>query len=255
MLLHKKEIKDHPPTGQAIPKSSFSNNFFTYIERVTGKRSIIGFIFLGTILLLFEGIPTIFGFIVRGRVYKVILGRIGKSCLVGKNVRLAISSRIFLGDRVVIGEYCYIDPKSIHSKIILGNDVYISRLCRLTSGSSENSIGEVLIGDSVHIGQNCFFDGTGKLMVGKDSVLGPNVSLLTANHEFKDPTIPIRFQGAIAKTITIEEDVWVGANVIVLGSVTIGKGAVIGAGSVVTKNIPPYSIVVGNPAKIVGKRG
>jgi acetyltransferase-like isoleucine patch superfamily enzyme len=254
MLLHKKEIIDHPPTGQAIPKSTFFNKFLTYIERAAGKRSILSFIFQGIILTLFGGIPTIFGSIMRGKVYKFILGKNGKSCLVGKSVRFAIPSRIFFGDRVVIGEYCYIDPKSIRSKIIFGNDVYVSRLCRLTGGSSKDYTGEVLIGDSVHIGQSCFFDGTGKLRVGKDSVLGPNVSLLTANHEFKDPSIPIRYQGAVAKTINVEEDVWLGAHVIVLGEVTIGKGSVIGAGSVVTKDIPPYSIAVGNPARVVGKR-
>lgn len=245
----------HPPTGQAIPKGGFFDKFMKYIERVTGKRSISYFTFQGTVLTLFGWIPTIFGSILRAIVYRVILGKIGKSCLIEKNVRLAIPSQIFLGDRVFIGEYSYLDPKSIRTKIVLGNDVYISRLCRLSTGSSEDYIGEVVIGDSVHIGQNCFIDGTGKLKIGKDSVLGPNVVFLTGNHEFKNPNMPIRLQGGIPMPIVIEEDVWLGANMIVLGDVTIGKGSVIGAGSVVTKDIPPYSVAVGVPAKVIGKRG
>ena len=249
------KTKYHPPTGQAIPKGSFFNKFLKYIERVTGKRSIFGFIFQGTILTLFGGLPTIFGSALRAMVYRFILGKIGKSCLIEKNVRLAIPSRIFLGDRVFIGEYSYLNQKTIHTKIILGDDVYISRLCRLSCGSSEDYIGAVLIEDSVSVGQNCFIDGGGKLKIGKDSVLGPNVVFFSGNHEFKDPTIPIRFQGGIPKPIVIEEDVWLGANVIVLGDVTIGKGSVIGAGSVVTKYVPPYSIAVGVPAKVIGKRG
>jgi len=245
----------HPPTGQAIPKGSFFYKFLKYVERVTGKRSISNFIFQGTILTIFGGIPTIFGSILRPMVYRVILGKIDKSCLIEKNVRLAIPSRIFLGNRVFIGEYSYLDPKSNRTKIMLGNDVYISRLCRLSSGSSEDYIGKIVIEDSVHVGQNCFIDGTGKLKIGKDSLLGPNVAILSADHEFKNPTVPIRLQGAIPKAIVIEEDVWLGANVIVLGDVTIGKGSVIGAGSVVTKDVPSYSIAVGVPAKVIGKRG
>ena len=245
----------HPPTGQAIPKGSLFDKFLKYAERVTGKRSIFRFIFQGTILTLFGWIPTIVGSILRPMMYRVILGKIGKGCLIEKNVRLAIPSRLFLGDRVFIGEYSYLDPKSIRTKIVLGSDVYISRLCRLSSGSSEDYIGEVIIEDSVHVGQNCFIDGTGKLKISKDSVLGPNVVFLTGNHEFKNPTVPIRFQGGIPKPIVIEEDVWLGANVIVLGAVTIGKGSVIGAGSVVTKDIPPYSVAIGVPAKVIGKRG
>ena len=245
----------HKPTGQAIPKSGFFDKFLQYIERVTGKRSLLNFIFQGIILNFFGWIPTILGSVLRGKVYTLILGKVGRSCLIEKSVRVALPSRVFIGDRVFIGEYSYIDPKTISTKIVLGNDVYISRLCRLSSGSSEDYIGEVIIEDSVHVGQNCFLDGAGKLKIGKDSMLGPNVIFFTGDHDFRDPTVPIRFQGGIPKPIIVEEDVWLGANVIVLGGVTIGKGSVIAAGSVVTKDIPPYSIAVGTPAKVVGQRG
>ena len=249
------KTKYHPPTGQAISKGTFFDNFMKYIERVTGKRSIFIFIFQGSILTLFGWIPTIFGCILRGMIYKAILPKIGKTCLIEKNVHLAIPSRIFLGDRVFIGEYSYLDPKSIRTKLILGNDVYISRLCRLSSGSSEDYIGEVSIADSVHVGQNCFIDGGGKVRIGKETLLGPNVAILSMDHQFDNPEVPIRFQGAVAKPIILDEDVWIAANVVILGGVTIGKGSVVAAGSVVTKDIPPYSIAVGTPAKVVGQRG
>ena len=76
----------------------------------------------------------------------------------------------------------------------------------------------------------------------------------TAGHNFERADIPIRNQGHICKNIMIEDVVWLGANVVVLGGVTIGKGCVIGAGSVVTKNIEAYSIAVGVPAKVIKNR-
>lgn len=254
MEVNDHETKYHPPPGEAIPKSGFIDKFLRYRERVTGKKSIFSFIFQGTILALFGWIPTIFGSTLRAITYRLILGKIGKSCLIEKNVRIAIPSRIFLGARVFIGEYSYIDPKSNRTKIMLGNDVYVSRFCRISSGGSEEYVGEVILEESIHIGQNCYLDGTGKLKIGKDSVLGPNVVILTANHGFRDPKIPIRLQGIIPKPTIIEEDVWLGANVTVLEGVTIGKGSVIGAASLVTKNIPPYSIAVGIPAEVIGQR-
>ncbi len=255
-IMERKNYKtiSHPPTGQAIPKGGFFDKIMQYSERVTGKKSIPYFIFQGTVLTVFGGLPTIVGSIIRAIVYRVILGKIGKSCLIENNVRLAIPSQIFLGNRVFIGEYSYLDPKANRTKIVLGNDVYISRLCRISSGSSDDYRGEVVIEDSVHVGQNCFIDGTGKLKMGKDSVLGPNVAIFSSDHEFKNPAVPIRLQGVNPKPVVIGEDVWLGANVIVLGNVTIGKGSVIGAGSVVTQDIPPYSVAVGVPAKVISKR-
>ncbi len=249
------QTKSHPPTGEAIPKGGVVNKFLKYIERVTGKKNIFYFLFQGIVLTVFGWIPTIFGSMLRAIMYKTVFGGIGRSCLIDKNVRIAIPSKIFLGDRVFIGEYSYIDPKSGRSKITLGNDVYISRLCRISGGGSEDYVGEVIIGDSVHVGQNCFLDGTGKLKIGKDSLLGPNVVILTGNHGFRNPNVLIRLQGILPRPTTIEENVWVGANAIILDGITIGKGSVVGAGSVVTKDIPPYSIAVGVPAKIIGQRG
>jgi acetyltransferase-like isoleucine patch superfamily enzyme len=74
------------------------------------------------------------------------------------------------------------------------------------------------------------------------------------NHNFADPTQPICKQGNSYKGITVEEDCWLGSGVRVLDGVTIGRGSIIGAGAVVTKDIPPYSIAVGVPAKVVSQR-
>ena len=81
------------------------------------------------------------------------------------------------------------------------------------------------------------------------------VSMYAANHNFEDPNIPIRDQGMTTKGgIKIEDDVWIGTHVVILDGITIGKGSVISAGSIVTQDVEPYSIVAGVPAKIIRYR-
>lgn len=101
------------------------------------------------------------------------------------------------------------------------------------------------------------------IYIGNNVLLGPRVYIRGANHNFDNLNIPINQQGHYAErisyhsqnySIVIEDDVWVGANTIILPGVKIGKGSVIGAGSVVTKDIPEFSIAVGSPAKVIKKR-
>ncbi len=78
--------------------------------------------------------------------------------------------------------------------------------------------------------------------------------IIPNNHLFKDPNKPIQLQGSEAKGIIIEDDVWIGHSVSVLDGVRVGKGSVLGAGSVINKDVPPYSVVGGIPAKVLRKR-
>jgi maltose O-acetyltransferase len=86
-------------------------------------------------------------------------------------------------------------------------------------------------------------------------MMGPDVIILTERHKFDHLDIPMREQGYDAPgPVTIGDDVWIGTRVIILPSVTIGKGAIIGAGAIVTKDVPEYAITCGNPARIVKYR-
>lgn len=109
------------------------------------------------------------------------------------------------------------------------------------------------IGDNSGIGINA--DITGKTIIGKNVMMGPECIIYTVNHRFDNPEIPMNKQGAAdEKPVFIGNDVWIGARVIILPGVKIGDGAVIGAGAVVTKDVPPYSVVGGNPAKVLKYR-
>ena len=109
------------------------------------------------------------------------------------------------------------------------------------------------IGSNSQIGQNCRI---GKdVTIGDDVVMGPDVVMMTASHAFDDPDIPIRLQGATSpRPINIGNDVWIGTRVVILPGVTIGDKAVIGAGSIVTKDIPERAIAVGSPARAIRYR-
>jgi len=112
----------------------------------------------------------------------------------------------------------------------------------------------IKLGDHVGVGEYSLLDGDGGLEIGNYVRIASHVSMITFEHEFSDLDKPIKLQGKIKKPVIIEDDCWLGTGVRVLGGVKIGKGSIIGAGSVVTKDIEPYSIAVGVPANVIRKR-
>lgn len=111
----------------------------------------------------------------------------------------------------------------------------------------------VEIGDNSGIGINCVLQG--RVLIGANVMMGPEVWIYTRNHKHDRVDIPMIEQGfEDEKCVVINDDVWIGSRVTILPGVVIGKGAIIGTGSVVTKSVPEYSIVAGNPAIIVKHR-
>ncbi|MCP4142062.1 MAG: acyltransferase [Chloroflexi bacterium] len=112
---------------------------------------------------------------------------------------------------------------------------------------------KVEIGNDSKVGLNCQMPDN--IKIGNDVMIGPDVLMLGHNHEHSSTELPMRLQG-IKETspIIIYDDVWIGARVIILPGVIIGEGAIIGAGAVVAKNIPAYSVCVGNPARVIKSR-
>ena len=110
-----------------------------------------------------------------------------------------------------------------------------------------NGVGDVVIGDHTLIGMGNVV--IGPISIGNNVIFAQNVVASGLNHEYRDVKVPIHQQNVTTAQITVEDDCWIAANVVITAGVTIGKHCVIAAGSVVTKDIPPFTVAAGNPAK------
>ena len=111
----------------------------------------------------------------------------------------------------------------------------------------------VSVGDYSDLGVRCQMNGP--VTIGNYVMMGPDCLIYTQNHKFDDLSLPMQQSGfSEVKPVTIGNDVWIGGRVIILPGVTIGDGCIIGAGAVVSKDVPPYSVAVGNPARVVKSR-
>ena len=105
------------------------------------------------------------------------------------------------------------------------------------------------IGSHTTINRRCYLDGRGGLRIGNNVNISPEVYLLSLTHDFQDPKFP-----PVPMEVVIEDYVWIGARAMILPGVKLSQGCVVGAGAVVTKDVPPYTIVAGVPAKKIGMR-
>jgi len=138
-------------------------------------------------------------------------------------------------------------------------EIIIGKNCSVAANAALQ--GNIHIGDNCSIQMNTLLTGYGNpgetqglIKIGNNVRIAPNCMMIAGNHVFDNPDIPICKQGLIYKPITIEDDVWVAGRVNIMAGVTIGKGSVIAAGSVVTHDVPPYSVVAGCPAKVIKRR-
>ncbi|MCA9580839.1 MAG: acyltransferase [Myxococcales bacterium] len=137
-------------------------------------------------------------------------------------------------------------PENIH----IGNSVYVGHQTILKAYHRNR----LSIGDGTWIGQQCFFHSAGGIIIGKNVGIGPAVRVITSNHEEAGRQTPILHAPLRFAEVRIEDDADIGIGAIVLPGVTIGRGAQVGAGAVVTRDVPPYAVVAGSPAKILRER-
>lgn len=232
-----------------IPAGGLVESFRAYREKVCGKGSLARFFGQGLLLTLFSCFPTVAGSILRSYLYRLILGGLGKKCFLEKNIKFFNPARLFVDNRVFIGEGGFFDVGPSADRISIGSDTHIAR-----SVTVRTQLGKIEIGEKINIGSNSFIYGYGDVEIGDNTLIANQVEIISGDHTFDDISRPMRFQGRSSSRIVIGEDVWIGTHAIILGGVTIGKGAVIGAGSVVHRDIKEYAVAVGVPARVVKSR-
>jgi acetyltransferase-like isoleucine patch superfamily enzyme len=161
-----------------------------------------------------------------------------------------LSKNIHVGVGAYVLERAWLECFGEKSFIEIGERTLINPYVKLHAKG-----GFIKIGKNSGVHSFCVFYGTGGITIGDDCRIASNTTITASNHGFDDPTKKIIDQPSTALGIHIEDDVWIGAGVRILDGVKIGAHSVIGAGSVVTKSVPPNSIVIGVPARVIRKRG
>ena len=193
--------------------------------------------------------PYVRGFLTKWQ-FKNCKGRF----FLGRGCRIFFPRFLSLGRNVYIGAYSTVNGFSKNGMKI-GNHVHIHEYAWIQATSRLDVPGQGLeIGDETYIGPHSYLGAGGGLKIGKNVLFGAYVQCLAENHHFEDPRRSIGEQGVSRKGIEIGDDVWIGNHAIILDGVHIGSGSIIGAGSVVTHDVPSRTIVAGNPARVIRQR-
>lgn len=173
---------------------------------------------------------------------------------IGKRVSIRCKNSIKVGKCVSIQDYVVINALSKEG-VQLGDNVSIGMRSMIKTSGSLTVVGKgFFMGHDSAMGNDCFVGAAGGVSIGNYVAIGQNVRFHSENHEFHERNRRICEQGVTNKGITVGNDVWIGAGAVILDGTHIGNGCVIGANTLVNKDIPDYSIAVGNPVKIVGHR-
>lgn len=183
--------------------------------------------------------------------YAGLLRQMGANVQIGCGVKLVNPQNISLGDNVCIEDDCTLVARSergitIAEAVNLKHRVYLD---------TEGADGYIEIGPRAYLGTGCCLHGHRGLEIGEDTLFAQNVTITPYSHKFDDAARPIIKQGGHCRRVVVGLDCYLGMCVCVLYSADIGEGSVIGAGSVVVKPIPPFSVAVGVPARVFRRRG
>lgn len=236
---------------QALLTDAKKPAFTKYQQLFVGSSNLWFFLKYEVITGLFGSLPGALGLVLRGKFFRILLGKMGSNVVFGRNVVLRHPQKIHLGDNVIIEDNCVLDAKGKDNKgMFIGDNVTIGRNCVL---SCKN--GDLYIGENTVININAFIQSGKRVDIGKNVGIGAYCYIIGAgDHTMTRTDIPIMSQEQIVKGITIEDNAAIGTGAKIKDGITIGRDAFIGMGAVVTKSIPEFAIAVGIPARVVGNR-
>ena len=220
-----------------------------YLQIFVGQDSIGQFLKYELLTALLAPFPGAIGYFLRRECYRLLLAKVGKGTVIGKNVILRCPRRVSIGEKVMIDDGVVLDAKGTSSSIEIGDRILIGRNSVLSCSDST-----IRMGNLISIGAFCTISSRSLIDIGSYVQIGTGTQLMAGSHTYDNPDTPTILQERVSKGIKVEDSVWLGNASIILDGVAIGRNSIIGAGSVVTKDVPPYSMVLGNPARVIQKR-
>ena len=201
------------------------------------------------ILTLLGWMPTVVGVGLRAVAYRLIM-RLEGLVAIERGVRVRFADQIRLGKGVYLDEGVYLH--ACPAGIEIGENTLVMHHAELHVYNFRNlPHAGIRIGRDSLIGEFNVLRGQGGIVIGDRVYTSPLVQLAAVDHVFADPARPFVEQGITAQGITVEDDVWIGAGAIITDGVRIAQGAVVAAGAVVTRDVPPHTVVAGVPARVV----
>lgn len=195
------------------------------------------------------GLPTPIGMAIRGLMYRTILTMRGVAAI-ERGVRIRFASLVTLEHGVYLDQATYLHacPGGIsigrNTLVMHGSILHVYNFRDLPHAG-------IRVGEGSLIGEYNVIRGQGGVSIGHRVYTSPMVQIIAVNHVFDDRSRPFVDQGITAEGIVIEDDVWIGSGAVITDGVTVGKGAVVAAGAVVTRDVPPFTVVGGVPARVI----
>ena len=196
---------------------------------------------IGMTLKIFHDLKESCFSIFRNYYFKNIIGSTNGLFEIKKNVEIKYASKIKIGNNVFVGPNTILNGRTDNQEygIVMGNSTYIKGNSYIDAYG-----GYVLFNGDCNISQYSLLAGQGGIEIGKNVIFGSHCILLSSDHIFNDLELPYMFQGDVKKKILIENNVWIGAGTVILAGTCIGRNCVIGAGSIVNKDVPSNSLFV-----------
>jgi acetyltransferase-like isoleucine patch superfamily enzyme len=222
-----------------------------YQDLVVGSRSLLRLLKFELVVTLTSWVPGALGLLLRRWTYPWLLGRVGRGVIFGQGVVLRHPSKIQLGDDVVVDDLVVLDAKGTRNRgIVVGDGVFLGRGTILSCKD-----GDIVLGDHTNIGFHSEVFSGSAVTVGRHGLFAAYTYLVGGGHEFERGEVPVLAQGRTSLGIVLGDDVWLGAGAKVLDGVRIGSHVAVGAGAVVTSDLPDGVVAVGVPARVVRRRG
>lgn len=219
-----------------------------YARKVLGDAGALSLAYYELVNLLFCNMPSSAGFFLRRTLYRRMFRSVGSGLILGRGVSIRHPGKITLGHRVAVDDNALLDASGLNSEgLFIHDEVIVSRNCMVQA-----KIGSTTIGSRTEVGANTIISSISRVEIGKFGLIGPHC-LIGGGHYNTDRTgVPMMDLGWASRgPVEVGDDVWMGAGVVILDGVRIGTGCVIGAGAVVTRDLPDYAIAMGMPAKVI----